>query len=531
MDDRKIPLIVGVAGHIAVRAEDVDALTGAVTSELVRLARAYPDSELVMLTRLAPGADLLCADAAAALGVPVIAALPMEADACRRAFSEADAARFDAHLARARRVMVAPSAEVPPAHPGLYDQYRQAGIYVATHSHVLLALWDGSAPGENSCGASAAVDIALHGTYRPAKGNLVHRVRNTLVVHIYTPRGGNAARRAGEIRYLGDEKAIRGILARTDEFNRSANSVAMDNPLLPEAALDDPLLKHLNGAYAAADGLSCAAAAVYQRVLALLASASTLLTLAFLLYDEIDAIWMILVCGAMLVMAVLCRRWAVRSDCHRRYVEYRALAEWIRVQAYLRYAGSPLQVTELLTWTQLRNTAWIASAMRALCIGPAPESACDIRQCWVDDQRAYHEKARGRTALSLRKSERVVSAALVMSAALYVMAVLFEMLFGGLAVRPLASPGSPEICRTFLKVALGTVSAATVFIANYYGKQSLPRKLSDHDMLSDFYSEMLNELTLYGQEAALLEQLAREELTENGNWVSYQLDNTPDISL
>ena len=42
---------------------------------------------------------------------------------------------------------------------------------------------------------------------------------------------------------------------------------------------------------------------------------------------------------------------------------------------------------------------------------------------------------------------------------------------------------------------------------------------------------MSSALAEHGQNEALLEQLAREELIENGNWLSYQRDNAPDISL
>ncbi|MBR3795365.1 MAG: hypothetical protein IKL25_09995, partial [Clostridia bacterium] len=70
-----------------------------------------------------------------------------------------------------------------------------------------------------------------------------------------------------------------------------------------------------------------------------------------------------------------------------------------------------------------------------------------------------------------------------------------------------------------------------IFIANYYGKQSLSRKLSDHGKMGAFYARISEMLEEYGQSEALLERLAREELIENGNWLSYQRDNTPDISL
>ena len=133
--------------------------------------------------------------------------------------------------------------------------------------------------------------------------------------------------------------------------------------------------------------------------------------------------------------------------------------------------------------------------------------------------------------MNVRRSERVVRVAFIASASLYVAALMFEGLFGGLTSSPLAALQNIEGYRTLLKVTLGTLSTATIFIANYYGKQSLSRKLSDHGKMGAFYARISEMLEEYGQSEALLERLAREELIENGNWLSYQRDNTPDISL
>lgn len=531
MDSPRIPLVVGVTGHIALREADVPALRRAVASELGRLKASYPNSPVTMLTSLAAGADLLCADVARELGIPICAALPMDPAEYRGDFSEADAARFDDHCAHAAWVGVAPPIERVPEDPRRADAYRRASVYVAANCHVLLALWDGSAPDANRCGTGATVDIALRGDYSPERGSVARKGPCPVVIHIFTPRGEQGERAAGEVRRLGDEAALRDMLERTEEFNRLCGEDRGEALLTDKACADDPALRRMSALYGVADGLSVRFAGIYRRVLALLAAASTLLAFAFLMYDEVDAIWMILLCGAMLGTALLCRGYAVRSDCHRRYIEYRALAEWLRVQAYLRYAGSRLRVTELLTWTQSQETAWIASAVRAASIGPDAKQKHEIRACWVDVQRDYHAGAIGRTALSLRRSDRVVRVALVLSGSLYVLAVLFELIFGGLTPRPLSQPMDLNVCRTILKVALGTLSTATVFISNYYGKQSLPRKQSDHGKMAKFYAMMSSALAEYGQSEALLEQLAREELIENGNWLSYQRDNAPDISL
>ena len=80
-----------------------------------------------------------------------------------------------------------------------------------------------------------------------------------------------------------------------------------------------------------------------------------------------------------------------------------------------------------------------------------------------------------------------------------------------------------------MKIVLGSVSAFTLFISAYFGKLSLPRRLSDHSKMENFFKKMSDSLDLFGQTDELLSLLAREELIENGNWYSYQSDNRPEI--
>ena len=172
--------------------------------------------------------------------------------------------------------------------------------------------------------------------------------------------------------------------------------------------------------------------------------------------------------------------------------------------------------------------------MDALCglgLGLPPKEAHDIRACWVQDQMNYHRKSEGKARRSHLASERVVRTALIASVTLYALAVLFELLCGALIFPPTFAVGNVELFRTLLKIAMGSLSATTLFIAGYYGKQSLPRKLSDHGKMRRFYEKIDAQLALRGQTDELLEVLAREELIENGNWCSYQRDNVPDISF
>ena len=530
--EKRIPIVIGVTGHRTIRPQDRPAIEAAVRAELEKLRSLCKNSPLVMLNSLAEGADLLCADLAEEQGIPLIAVLPRERADYEGDFSEAALTRFAHHCERAEQVFTAPDAEpLPPSGADRNYRFRQAGIYVATHCHILLALWDG-APGRHGCGTAEAVDFALRGSYDPLSGVSPRSGSNEAVLHIHTPREGPSEQAAGTVDVLGNREAVLDILRKTDEFNRVAAAVGPGGKSrLPEGSGGDGALERMEAISRAAGKLSRQSADRYRRVLALLAAASSLLTFAFLLYDEAQAIWMILVCGAMLLAAWGCQRYALRSDCHRRYIEYRVLAECLRVQTYLRYAGSGVEVAQLLSWTQQEETAWVLDALCALTLGESPRTRHEIRACWVEEQREYHRQAAGRAGQRLSASDRAVRFALLLSVGLYLLGLGYELICGGLLFRPAVAVSDVELWRTVLKILMGTISAATLFVANFYGRLSLPRSLSDHRKMERFYARMSAELEGRGQTEALLTTLAREELTENGNWCSYQRDNKPDLSL
>ena len=528
----RIPIVVGVSAHRRVRAQDRAALLGAVREQLRELSLRCPNSPLLMLSSLAEGGDLLCADVAEELGIPLIAVLPLERAEYEQDFTPEGRECLAHHCARALHVFVAPPTEDVPPSPSRSFFYRQAGVYVSAHCHVLLALWDGEESKEPHCGTAAAVDFSLRGAYSPAAGVSLRCDSNEAVIHVLTPRGEESAGTAGTVRVLGNRGALQDTLKKTDEFNRlAAAQAAPEGTLLPLPVGRGETDGRMERLYLTADALSLRFAAIYRRILACLAAASTALTIAFLLYDEAEAIWMILVCGAMLLSAALLQRTARRTACHRRYIEYRVLAECLRVQLYLRYAGSRAEAAELMTWTQQEETGWIMDALCALTIGAEKGEAHDIRECWITEQRDYHRRAEGKAERSAAVSERIVKTALLLSVVLYFAALLFELFCGGALLGRTPTVADPALYRTALKITLGSISAATLFIANYYGRLSLPRALSDHGKMRRFYEKMLAQTALRGQTEELLRTLGREELIENGDWCSYQRDNTPDISF
>ncbi len=526
--EKTIPIVVGVTGHRQIREEDRPVLVEAVRRELESLKTACPHSQVLMLSSLAEGADQLCAEAALSLSIPVIAALPMEQEEFEKDF-EGEVLENLRRLCRAsRECFAAPAAEKNNGLPEREFAYRQAGIYVAVHSHLLLALWDGKESGL-SCGTAETVRFALTASYCPEDAAPLRSFG--FVRHIFTPRGGDAPEGAGTVVSLGDEAAYREILARTDEFNSLTGKAGEPKwRLLPENREQNAQLDRMEALYGAADSLSVRFAAQYRRLLALIAAVCTLITASFLLYDDAELKFMILVCGAMVLAAGAVQRFGTRSACHRRYLEYRTLAESLRVQSFLSYAGSGISVPRILPWSEQTETPWVAAAVGSCMAGERSRAVHGIRDCWVEEQRLYHEKALKKSEQAFGGSERVVRIALTVCILLYLAVLVFELIWGGLWPTRGEWTGS-ELVRTLAKLLLGSVSALTLFIANYYGKLSLSRSVSDHRKMEAFYRAVRDRLDEFGQSEELLLLLAREELVENANWCAYRRDNGIEVGL
>ena len=528
-----IPIIIGITGHCALREQDIPVLQNAVKQEIEKLQTLCPDSRLVMMTCLAQGADMLCADVAAELGIALYVALPMAANDYTSDYPDVEKKRFQFHCKRAERILITPPVEPLPSQIDSDYLYRQADIYLVNHSHVLLALWDGGKPKESGCGAAETVDFALKGSFKSMFGMPYRFDSNEAVIHIFTPRGERIEEKAGTVHFLGNKENFIEIIKKTNEFNSLACLVkTRDKKLIKENYDDnDAVFQHLEKMYRVSDDLSVEAADKYRKTLALLAVASTIITTAFLLYDEAEALWMILVCGAVLCGAWFCHVYAKRTDCHRRYIEYRVLAETVRVQSFLRYAGSNLEAASLLPWSQQDEIAWVMVALCAINIGNGPKEKHDITKCWVGDQNNYHKDAYVKTEKQNLYNERIVKTALFISILLYVIALTFEILFGGLLFDPIAVISNEDSYRTILKLVLGVISAATMFATNYFEKLSPHKKLTDHLKMSHFYEQMRSLFKMHGQTEGLLIVVAHEELIENGSWYSFQKENTLDINL
>ena len=158
---RKIPIVVGVTGHRDLREEDVPVLRQSVSEQLRKWKAGYPYSTFLMLSCLAEGADQLCAEEALKEGYSLTAVLPMPAGEYEKSFEGEALDKFRDLLSRADKVLTTTCTETKPLCEDRDYYYRQADIYQAVHSHILLALWTGKEGNPGGCGAAETVEMKL----------------------------------------------------------------------------------------------------------------------------------------------------------------------------------------------------------------------------------------------------------------------------------------------------------------------------------------------------------------------------------
>ena len=400
---RCAPLTVGVTSHRNIAPREEAGARARVREFFATLRATFPGLPLTVLSSLAEGGDQLVAEEALACGACLIAVLPMRRAEYALDFDAARRARFEALCAKAD--VIEPSAlDEPSLNDGNGPtgserdrHYARAGVYVSSHCHILLAIWDGK-ESERLGGTAQIVKYHLtgikpssverrrfHGGYSPL-GNDIER----LAFHIVCSRDADGGAPVPPLQplqtcWLTGERSLPGTgpmpaefrttFAHIEEFNadwakyraridRKTQVRAASNGSATSTSVIDRLFQ-------AADWL---AIHFQRRVLFSMRATYTLAALmgiAFLCYSELPAQdYMIFVFLILFAIGVSLTVLARRRGWHRKYLDYRALAEGLRVQSYWRRAG--LSVTrdsefahDNFLQKQDVELGWIRNVMRS----------------------------------------------------------------------------------------------------------------------------------------------------------------------
>ena len=537
-NDATLPLVIGVTGHRNFDAPD-SRLEETVRGELRRLGNLYPHSPFLIVSGLAEGADRLVAKLAMeTLSAKLIAILPFPEAEYRKDFKSAESQdEFSDLLHKAQAVVIAPQREdaaaVAAGGEPRNRQYARAGAYVVENCQVLIALWDGLAA-RGVGGTGDVVQWRLTGempvefSCSPEQRNVLWPKPATRLVHIHPA--------TGEVKYVEPDTAPDTALQAMDDYNRELDDflAQADVNVLNQAASNalgkragdslvtaDARLKPLLKIFAAADGL---ASRNQQTDNKLIFTVALLLFLAMFFSNLTTWKWSMAFYALFLLVIALVARWATRRRIETRFVDYRALAEGLRVAIFWRLGGLPRRVSQNYLNQHLGVVSWIREALasaemaslttEAATMVPAENRTALVREAWLQDQADYFDRKVERLQRQTKLLSRYTTAAFFVS---------WAVAIGKLVGKSAGSGSWLETVTTNLVVLSGPFLAAGIALGFYRQKRALDGVMRRYALSRELYDRAVARLQSgnYPAEVVLL-QIGREALNENADWLWLQ---------
>jgi hypothetical protein len=542
-------LTIGTTGHIDLHPDDVPLLEKRVGEYFARLQRQYPHTPLQVLSALAEGADRLVARVALKRGIKLIAPLPLPQEEYEKDFELAKSKQDFRDLLAGRRVVV-----VSESAANRDDAYARLGAWLAHNSQIILALWDES--DNHKHGGTADVVRLKRGELRPGGQQLLDP-SDTGPVHVIH------ARRAGEQNtadvgkendlyprnYGSNEVAaetFETICRRTEELNADAVASAKQMTkarqtsrgylmsTLRDAAAVEPLAPTIE-LYTFADTL---AGSFQRRTIYALRTLFVLVFLAvmsFALFAH-EAFGRaperpLLITYLLLFLAAwLVHLWASWRRYQDRYLEYRALAEALRVQFYWYVAAIDDSAADRCLPHQSYELDWIRNTLRAAELAAEQRPAFGVGglqhalEGWVVGQRDYFRSTVEREETAIRTRNWIVRILIAVGVATAVGGAFYWR------DRPCDDQG-----HKWFILAIAIPTAAAALWHGYGEKRALEGHMKRYGralvVFENAREQIEQHLAGNDEEAArgVFRDLGGQALAENGDWVILHRDRPLEV--
>jgi hypothetical protein len=569
----KIPLTIGITGHRDLRTEDEDILRKSVRKIFQLLQKRYPHSPLQLLSPLADGADRLVAEVALAENVQLIVPLPIPQDLYEIDFQTPTSKQeFENLLEQATQVFELSLLEgntrenIHQYGEARSKQYALVGAYIARHSHILLALWDGIPLGKSG-GTSEIVQFKRTGDmkdlpkrYKPQHGPL--DIADTgPVFHVITSRAsGKPLDTVGEIRVLlpkdehGKPHEQRIDLkdwqsSDLEAINRFNQDVETYSPPLQSAIqkgqqylLSEKLAQHLFelspafqtmiGVYSTANALARHFQSRFRSFTMIVLGLAVGMVGCYGWYTSIDSHLMPLMGYlSFFIAAAGIFHFVKWQRYHNKNLDYRALAEGLRVQIFWHLGGLIDSVADHYLRKQRGELIWVRSAIRAINLYDWVEnidSVDNVHSHWVEHQCHWFAKNAQRNHIRAQKMRMVVKSLFALGIVL-----VMSLLLGQLTA--ILLPDSFWHHGLILLIAL--IPAMGALLHYYTEKMAFEEHAKQYERMTALFTganqalepillklhQVKDDPTLMEkcqQEAQeMLFELGKEALEENGDWV------------
>lgn len=560
------PLVVGVTGHRDLVDEELGELQRLVSEFIAGLRQRFPNTPIRMMSALAEGADRLAAKAALDAGVSVQAVLPMPADEYAKDFvTSASRLEFES-LCEACEVVTLPVESDETEAGGISGVardlcYANAGMFISAHCHILLALWDGIS--SDGLGGTSQIIYFHHYDRLPGIAENVPRTslfltddESDLVYHISCSRrqapGNPDAMQALQCRWFTtDPDAPRvetmplrydHVFERMESFNQDIRRLLGTGPVPesteaspPDIAMREAAMK-IRCTFDIADRL---ANHFQKRVSMTLAGVYTLAFLTgitFILYNDLSGFDLLIYAFlAFLLMGLLLAAIAKRREWHRKYLDYRVLAEGLRVQFYRSVAGIHGEGHTKFAYDNFlrqRDTdlGWIRNVMRVAgtASDACPEDSSDVGLKFAIDYWIGGGKQAGQLdyyrskAASRAKTNRITDG------------ITWSSLWGGIIIALILAfflQDAGGNLRDPLIVMMG-VLPLIAGIAEVYTQRKADRELTkQYQFMHNVFSNArrrLKEATTDDERREVLQGLGDAALSEHAEWILVHRERHPE---
>jgi hypothetical protein len=413
-EESRAPIIVGITGHRWKFAPD-NTYNAWIQQVFDQLLNSYPNTPIVVLSPLAYGADRLVAHIAVKNRnegklVSLVCPLPMLKDEYAKDFTEDGSkdefelllnscdAWFELPLVNgntsekiANGYKNEATGEEDPEPRA--EQYKQVGVYIAQYSHVLLGIWNGNTE-EKTGGTYQILKMRHEGTlrdrnpldendsgpiylFRTSRKDEKSPGRIESRREIFPGMGLKEPEPDDENKRKERAESFQRVLKGIESFNFDVRKmrpktreliIKNRNELVPNDLFDslDAFLKRLLLHYAVADTLAIHYQSRFTKTLKGLFIVALIALLFFEIYaHKIPAPWILIGYPAVLGLG-FAWFWIAKTEAfQKKYLDYRALAEGLRVQFFWGITGKGDEVVDFYLPKQKSELDWIKFAVRS----------------------------------------------------------------------------------------------------------------------------------------------------------------------
>ncbi|MCP5207258.1 MAG: hypothetical protein H7A01_08670 [Hahellaceae bacterium] len=432
-----LPIHIGVSGHTDIPASDHKTVKEKLLKKFQNLRKSHKHTKINVLCGLAGGADTLAAQAALKAGLSLIAVLPMPQEEYEQDFKHpADLNEFRRLLGESEKTVSLPMQETRD------ECYEQLGRYLVKHSQLVIALWDGISEQRDAQGNLAILVGGTADVVRMCTEGVNHDKEFSLSAPDKTYCEQLVTRRIKHEKEVppvklaqlyewkpviesknDPEYKIELLFKKTERFNYHAqklkssatNAIEKSKGYLLGESPPKQVLSPIEGVincFAIADTLAAKRQVERARYIGLVSLAALLSITAQQIYAGLVMNWQwFLAHTVFLAIAFALYFWFFKGRDGRevQFVEWRTLAEGLRVQVFWYAAGINERASDHYRTTKLNELDWVVESLNNLMFDIAPtqgDAVHWVKKCWIEDQYKYFIGTKGKAKLNEQKAKK-----------------------------------------------------------------------------------------------------------------------------